>query len=91
MTITELEPRKAVARPSDDEIDAVQIEIIKGALRSTQGEMEALLERTAMSPIIREKQDYFVGMFERTGRLLIGTKIPVLGKPHCWRLGNSKT
>ncbi len=60
-------------------VDPVTVEIIKGALRSAQGEMEMLLERTAMSPIIREKQDYFCGIFDRHARLLIGTKIPVLG------------
>lgn len=60
-------------------VDPVTVEIVKGALRSAQSEMEMLLERTAMSPIIREKQDYFCGMFDRRGRLLIGTKIPVLG------------
>lgn len=59
--------------------DPVTIEIVKGALRATQAEMEMLLERTAMSPIIREKQDYFCGLFDYRARLLIGTKIPVLG------------
>ena len=62
-----------------DGVDPVTVEIVKGALRSAQGEMEMLLERTAMSPIIREKQDYFCGIFDRHARLLIGTKIPVLG------------
>ncbi|MDH3236142.1 MAG: hydantoinase B/oxoprolinase family protein [Alphaproteobacteria bacterium] len=62
-----------------DPVDPVTVEIVKGALRSAQGEMEMLLERTAMSPIIREKQDYFCGIFDRHARLLIGTKIPVLG------------
>ena len=60
-------------------VDPVTIEIVKGALRATQSEMEILLERTAMSPIIREKQDYFCGLFDYRARLLIGTKIPVLG------------
>jgi N-methylhydantoinase B len=59
--------------------DPVTVEIVKGALRATQAEMESVLERTAMSPIIREKQDYFCGLFDRQARLLIGTKIPVLG------------
>ncbi|WP_173582539.1 hydantoinase B/oxoprolinase family protein [Acetobacter musti] len=57
----------------------VTTEIIKGALRSAQAEMERLLQRTAMSPVIREKQDYFCGLFDRDGRLLIGTKLPILG------------
>ncbi len=65
--------------PDGRAADPVTVEIVKGALRSAQGEMEMLLERTAMSPIIREKQDYFCGIFDRKARLLIGTKIPVLG------------
>lgn len=59
--------------------DAVTIEIIKGALRSAQAECEALLERTAMSPVIREKQDYFIGFYAADGRLVTGTKLPLFG------------
>lgn len=64
----------SVARP-----DAVTVEIIKGALRSAQAECEALLERTAMSPVIREKQDYFIGFYAADGRLVTGTKLPLFG------------
>ena len=60
-------------------VDAVTVEIIKGALRSAQAECEALLERTAMSPVIREKQDYFIGFYDAGGRLVTGTKLPLFG------------
>ncbi|NKE44107.1 hydantoinase B/oxoprolinase family protein [Roseomonas frigidaquae] len=60
-------------------VNAVTIEIIKGALRSAQAECEALLERTAMSPVIREKQDYFIGFYGADGRLVTGTKLPLFG------------
>jgi N-methylhydantoinase B len=69
---------QTLARPAP-EITPVMLEIIKGALRSAQSEMERLLQRTAMSPVIREKQDYFCGLFDRDGQLLIGTKLPILG------------
>jgi N-methylhydantoinase B len=59
--------------------DAVTVEIIKGALRSAQAECEALLERTAMSPVIREKQDYFIGFYGADGRLVTGTKLALFG------------
>jgi N-methylhydantoinase B len=59
--------------------DAVTTEIIKGALRSAQAECEALLERTAMSPVIREKQDYFIGFYDAGGRLVTGTKLALFG------------
>lgn len=60
-------------------VDPVDLEVIKGGLRSAQGEMEALLERTAMSPFIREKKDYFVGLFDRDGRMVLGTSMPLIG------------
>jgi N-methylhydantoinase B len=56
--------------------DPILLEIVRGALRSAQLEMGTLMERTAMSPIIREKQDYFTGLVDRECRLLIGTKMP---------------
>ncbi|HUK08588.1 MAG TPA: hydantoinase B/oxoprolinase family protein [Stellaceae bacterium] len=58
--------------------DPVTIEIIKGALRSAQAETEALLARTAMSDVIREKKDYFTGYYDAEGRIVSGTPIPLL-------------
>ena len=60
-------------------LDAIRLEVIKGALRAAQAECEALLERTAMSPVIREKQDYFIGFYDAAGRLVTGTKLPLFG------------
>lgn len=60
-------------------VDPIKVELVRGALSSAQSEMGSLLERTAMSPIIREKQDYFCGLFDRDGRLLIGTMMPLGG------------
>ena len=48
-------------------------------MRSARSEMEALIERTAMSPFIREKKDYFTAFFTRDGRLLYGTNLPLGG------------
>jgi N-methylhydantoinase B len=59
--------------------DAVTLEIVKGALRAALAEMEALIERTAMSNVIREKKDFFAGYFDPEGRLVIGTPLPVFG------------
>jgi N-methylhydantoinase B len=59
--------------------DPIIREIIKGALRSIQGEMEAVLERTAMSAFIREKKDFFVALFSPDGRMVIGTSLPFFG------------
>jgi N-methylhydantoinase B len=38
-------------------IDPIRLEIIRGAIRAAQAEMDALLERTAISAFIREKKD----------------------------------
>jgi N-methylhydantoinase B len=59
--------------------DPVTLEIVKGALRSTQAEMEALIERTAMSAFIREKKDFFAALFDGDGRLVVGSAIPIFG------------
>ena len=44
-------------------VNPITLEIIKGALRAAQAETEALLERTAMSDVIREKKDFFTAFF----------------------------
>ncbi len=68
--------RGAAAAPA---ADPVTREIIKGALRAAQAEMEAVIERTAMSPFIREKKDYFAGILDARGRVVCGTMIPLFG------------
>ena len=51
-------------------VDPITREIVRGALTSTIKEMELLMERCAMSPFIKEKKDYFVGIYDRTGRIV---------------------
>jgi N-methylhydantoinase B len=57
----------------------ITVELVSGALRSAQAEMEALLARTAMSPFIREKKDFFVALYDPQGRMVAGTSVPLLG------------
>jgi N-methylhydantoinase B len=57
-------------------VDPVMLEIIRGGLRSVQSEMEVLIERTAMSPFIREKKDYASGLYTADGRLIAGKTLP---------------
>jgi N-methylhydantoinase B len=59
--------------------DPVTREIIRGALRAAQAQMEAVIERTAMSPFIREKNDYFAGILDARGRVVCGTMVPLFG------------
>jgi N-methylhydantoinase B len=51
-------------------INPVVLEIVRGSLSSTIREMELLMERCALSPFIKEKKDYFVGIFDTLGRLV---------------------
>ncbi len=51
-------------------LDPVDLEIIRGGLTSTIKEMELLMERCAMSPFIKEKKDYFVGVYDAGGRIV---------------------
>jgi N-methylhydantoinase B/oxoprolinase/acetone carboxylase alpha subunit len=59
--------------------DAITLEIVRGALRATQSEMEALIERTAMSPFTREKKDFYAALFDGEGRLIVGSNLPIFG------------
>jgi N-methylhydantoinase B len=71
--------REKRAKPRVVTSDPVTREIIKGALRAAQAEMEAVIERTAMSPFIREKNDYFAGILDARGRVVCGTMLPLFG------------
>lgn len=59
--------------------DPILLEIVRGALRAIQGEMEAVIERTAMSPFIREKKDFYAALFDAGGRLIVGSNLPLSG------------
>jgi N-methylhydantoinase B len=51
-------------------VSPVTSELIQGALRSAIHEMELLVDRTAMSAMIKEKKDFFVGLFDAGGRMV---------------------
>jgi N-methylhydantoinase B len=59
--------------------DPVTLQIVRGALRAIQSEMEALIERTAMSPFIREKKDFYAALFDAHGQLVVGSNLPMFG------------
>ncbi|MEO1493127.1 MAG: hydantoinase B/oxoprolinase family protein [Pseudomonadota bacterium] len=54
-------------------------ELIKGALNAARAEMEALIARTAMSPFIREKKDYFTAFLNPGGELVVSTALTLAG------------
>ena len=53
--------------------DAVTLELMIGALDMIVSEMETLLERTAMSPFIREKKDFHVALADADGRVIVAS------------------
>ena len=60
-------------------VDTVTLELVKGALQAARAEMEALIDRTAMSPFIREKKDYFTAFIDREGQLVVSTSLTLSG------------
>ncbi len=61
-----------VARIPDIDIDPVTLDIIEGALKNARHEMDAVLFRTAMSPVIREQHDEFPMITDPLGRMVVG-------------------
>ena len=59
--------------------DPVTLEIVRGAVRAAQAEMEALIERTAISAFIREKKDFYTALFDAEGVMAVGSNLPVFG------------
>jgi N-methylhydantoinase B len=55
---------------SQSQLDPVTLEIIRGSLASAVRDMELLMERCAMSPFIKEKKDFFVGIYDTRGRIV---------------------
>ena len=59
--------------------DPVTLEIVRGAITAAQREMEALIERTAISAFIREKKDFYSALFDGKGVMAVGSMVPVFG------------
>ncbi len=60
-------------------MDPIKLEIIRGAIRAAQAEMDALLERTAISAFIREKKDFYTALFDADGVMVVGSLVPIFG------------
>src|SRR5437868_8232027 len=62
-------------------IDPVIVEIVEGTLASAEAEVEAAIERTARSPMIREARDFRAGIHDRRCRKLTGRSYSALVQP----------
>lgn len=72
-------PPEQVAATDTPLCDPVSLEIIRGAIAAAQSEMEALLERTAISAFIREKKDFYTALFDADGVMAVGSMVPIFG------------
>ena len=61
-----------VAEIPDLKIDPITLDIIENALRHARFEMDAVLFRSAMSPVIREQHDEFPMITDPKGRMVVG-------------------
>ena len=59
--------------------ERIKFELIKGVLNASRKEMEALITRTAMSPFIREKKDFFSAILNKKGELVVSTSLTLAG------------
>ncbi len=62
----------AQARPGESKLDVVTLDLIENALRNARHEMDAVLFRSAMSPVIREQHDEFPMITDPKGRMIVG-------------------
>jgi N-methylhydantoinase B len=63
----------AAAAPGESRrLDTVALDLIENALRNARYEMDAVLFRSAMSPVIREQHDEFPMITDPKGRMIVG-------------------
>ena len=64
-----------------NKLGPIELEVIYGTIRSTESEIEAAVERTSRSPMIRDQHDYRVALFDAKGRKLTGRSYSALVEP----------
>ena len=62
-------------------IGPIELEVIHGTIRAAELEIEAAVERTARSPMIRDQHDYRVALFDGKGRKLTGRSYSAIVEP----------
>jgi N-methylhydantoinase B len=84
-----LPPEHTAARASEPtggdtgtaDADPILLQIVQGTLASVEAEVEAAIERTARSPMIREARDFRAGIHDRRCRKLTGRSYSALVNP----------
>jgi N-methylhydantoinase B len=59
----------------------IELEVISGTIRAAELEIEAAVERTSRSPMIRDQHDYRVALFDAKGRKLTGRSYSAIVEP----------
>jgi|TARA_B100002052_G_scaffold239920_1_gene224113 N-methylhydantoinase B len=65
----------------NNNISPIDLEVIHGTIRAAELEIEAAVERTARSPMIRDQHDYRVALFDGKGRKLTGRSYSAIVEP----------
>ncbi|MCH8882036.1 MAG: hydantoinase B/oxoprolinase family protein [SAR324 cluster bacterium] len=67
-----IEAFRRPARAAGAALDPITLDLIENALRNARHEMDAVLFRSAMSPVIREQHDEFPMITDPNGRMIVG-------------------
>jgi N-methylhydantoinase B len=62
-------------------VDPIVLQVVEGTLASVEAEVEAAIERTARSPMIRDQHDYRAGIHDRRCRKLTGRSYSAMVQP----------
>jgi N-methylhydantoinase B len=69
------------ARGEVEPVDPIVLQIVEGTLHSVEAEVEAAIERTARSPMIRDQHDYRAGIHDARCRKLTGRSYSAMVQP----------
>ena len=75
-------------RTKPAKLGPIELEVIHGTIRAAELEIEAAVERTARSPMIRDQHDYRVALFDAKGRKLTGRSYSAIVEPVFQYFGN---
>ncbi|MDQ2744156.1 MAG: hydantoinase B/oxoprolinase family protein, partial [Chloroflexota bacterium] len=62
-------------------VDPITLQIVEGTLASIEAEVEAAIERTSRSPMIRDQHDFRAGLHDRLARKLTGRSYSAMVNP----------
>jgi N-methylhydantoinase B len=62
-------------------LDPITLQVVEGTLASIEAEVEAAIERTARSPMIRDQHDYRAGIHDARCRKLTGRSYSAMVQP----------